>query len=87
MSIGIFYEPIMSFFLRQTHIQDYFHAPQKQSIGGADLSRPEACNFIKKETLAKEFPCEFCEISENTFSCRTTLVVASDSSPKKQFLI
>ena len=27
----------------------------------------KACNFIKKETLAQVFPCEFCEISKNTF--------------------
>ena len=26
----------------------------------------EACNFIKKETLAQLFSCEFCEISKNT---------------------
>ena len=26
-----------------------------------------ACNFIKKETLAQVFFCEFCEISKNTF--------------------
>ena len=26
-----------------------------------------ACNFIKKETLAQVFSCEFCEIPENTF--------------------
>ena len=25
-----------------------------------------ACNFIKKETLAQMFSCEFCEISKNT---------------------
>ena len=29
--------------------------------------RPEACNFIKKETLAQVLSCEFCEISKNTF--------------------
>ena len=29
--------------------------------------QPEACNFIKKETLAQVFFCEFCEISKNTF--------------------
>ena len=29
--------------------------------------RPEAYNFIKKETLVKVFSCEFCEISKNTF--------------------
>ena len=28
---------------------------------------PKACNFIKKETLAQVFSCEFCEISKNTF--------------------
>ena len=39
--------------------------------------RPEACNFIKKETLAQVFSCEFCEIYKNTFYCRTPLVAAS----------
>ena len=36
-----------------------------------------ACNFIKKETLTQAFSCEFCEISNNTFSYRTPLVAAS----------
>ena len=27
----------------------------------------EACNFIKKETLAQVFSCEFCKISKSTF--------------------
>ena len=31
------------------------------------LTRPKACNVIKKETLALVFSCEFCEISKNTF--------------------
>ena len=35
------------------------------------------CNFIKKDTLAQVFSCEFCEISKNTFSYRTTPVAAS----------
>ena len=35
-----------------------------------------ACNFIKKETLAQVFSCEFCEISKNTFSYRAPLVAA-----------
>ena len=29
--------------------------------------KPEACNFIKKETLAQVFSCEFCEFSKNIF--------------------
>ena len=42
--------------------------------------KKEACNFIKKETLAQVFSCEFCEISENTFFYRTPLVAASQNS-------
>ena len=38
--------------------------------------RPEACNFIEKETLAQVFSCEFCEISKNIFSYRTPPVAA-----------
>ena len=34
-------------------------------------------NFIKKETLAQVFSCEFCEISKNIFSYRTPPVAAS----------
>ena len=33
----------------------------------AATRRPEACNFLKKETLAPVFSCEFCEISKNIF--------------------
>ena len=39
--------------------------------------RPEACKFIKKETLAQAFSCEFGEIDKNTFYYRTPLVAAS----------
>ena len=39
--------------------------------------RPEACIFIKKETLVHVFSCEICEISKNTFLHKTPLVAAS----------
>ena len=39
----------------------------------ANLIVSLACNFIKKETLAQVFSCEFCKISKNTFACRTPL--------------
>ena len=29
--------------------------------------RPETLSFIKKETLAQVFSCEFCEVSKNNF--------------------
>ena len=38
----------------------------------------EACNFIKKETLAQVFSCEFCEISKNTFFTEHLWGTASD---------
>ena len=40
--------------------------------------RPEACNFIKKETLAQVVSCEFCEISKNTFVTQHLWKTASD---------
>ena len=41
--------------------------------------KPQACNFLKKETLAQVFPCEFCEISKNTLFKQTPLVAASET--------
>ena len=38
---------------------------------------PYACNVIKKETLAQVFSTQFCKISKNTFSYRTSSVAAS----------
>ena len=35
--------------------------------------------FIKTESLAQGFSCEFCEISKNTFSYRTPPVAASET--------
>ena len=37
-----------------------------------------ACNFIKKETLAQVFFCEFREIFQNTVFYKTTLLAASE---------
>ena len=41
-------------------------------------TRPEACNFIKKEALAEVFSHEFCKISQNTiFNSEHLRVTAS----------
>ena len=42
------------------------------------MPESQACNLIKKETLAQVFSCEFCEISKNAFLHRTPLVAASE---------
>ena len=41
------------------------------------VPQPQACNFIKRETLAQVFSCEFYKIFKNTFSYITPPVVAS----------
>ena len=40
--------------------------------------RPQACNFIKTETLAPVLTCKIGEITKNTFFYRTPLVAASE---------
>ena len=40
--------------------------------------RPKDCDFVKKETLAQVFSCEFCEISKNTFSTEHLGTTASE---------
>ena len=36
-------------------------------LTGKKLSRPKACNVIKKETPSQVFSCKFCEIFKTTF--------------------
>ena len=38
---------------------------------------PKACNFIKKDTLAQVYSCEFFKFSKNTFPYRTAPVATS----------
>ena len=48
--------------------QCLFHnVGRKRCISRSSRPTSKACNFIKKETLAQVFSCEFCEISKNTF--------------------
>ena len=41
------------------------------------FKKVHACNFIKKETLAQVFSCEFCKISKNIFFTEHLWVTAS----------
>ena len=43
----------------------------------------KVCNFIKKETLARVFSCDFCEISKNTFFTEHLWATASVSYFKR----
>ena len=42
------------------------------------IKLPEVCNFIKRETLAQAFSCEFREIFKSTFFTEQLRVTASD---------
>ena len=55
-----------------------YHTWQSEAVArSCFVKKAETCNFIEKETLAKVFSCQFCEISKNTFSYRTPPVAAS----------
>ena len=49
------------------------HSCQSPFFNKVARLRPQACNFIKKETLTQVLSCEFCEISRNSFNYRTPL--------------
>ena len=58
---------------KKTHISE--------SLFNKDTGRqPKACNFIKKETLAQVFSCDFCENSKNIFSTEHLWMTASGLS-------
>ena len=40
----------------------------------------KVANFMKKETLARVFSCEFCEISKSTFFTEHILTTTSDQT-------
>ena len=42
-----------------------------------DVLTPEPCNFIKLETLAQVFSCEFCKISKNSVFTKHLWTTAS----------
>ena len=48
---------------------------------------PGACNFIKKETLAQVFSCEFYEISKNTFFTEHLWATASGAYKDKRIFL
>ena len=52
-------------------------APVPESLFLLKLPQPQTCNFIKKETLAQVFSCEFYEICKSTFFYRTLSMAAS----------
>ena len=55
---------------------NYIIKLNRAHLGGLSFFKFQACNFIKNETLAQMFSCEFCEISKNIFLYRTPLVAA-----------
>ena len=67
-------------FLRNDIFIKNFSAWQETS---RDQKQPEACNFIKKETLAQVFSCKFYEISLDTLFIEHLWTTASVRSRPK----
>ena len=54
---------------------------ERKFLNISQSSQENTCTrafFLKKETLAQAFSCEFCEISENAFFTDQLLTTASD---------
>ena len=47
----------------------------------------KTCNFIKKETLAQMFSCDFCEIWQNTFFTEHLWTTASENGEYQKIRI
>ena len=65
-------------FLQKRYSQKYRKVHRKTSVPESILIKLKTCNFIKIETMAQVFSCEFCEIYGKTFSYRTPPVTASN---------
>ena len=53
--------------VRQCVLRNFAKLTGKHPCQSLFLIESQPCNFIKKETLAQVFSCEFCKISKNTF--------------------
>ena len=60
-------QPQKLFHKKKVFLKISQHSQEKTCAGVSFLIKlqPEACNFIKKETLPQVFPCECCEIFKN----------------------
>ena len=63
-----------------------FLFPEKQTLFQTYRNARGKHNFIKKETLAQVFSCEFWGISNNTFCYRTPPVAVSEISHLNKML-
>ena len=86
-SLNIVYRKVMKFFkvlpkknLKSACNRYVLQQKQPSEVFYEKRCSYEACNFIKKETLAQVLSCEFCKISKNTFFTEhlwTTTLVAT----------
>ena len=69
-------------FYKKSVLRNFTKFTGKNLYQSLFFNRPQACNFIKQDTLAQMFFCEFCEISKNPFFHRTPLVAAFEWTPR-----
>ena len=61
--------------MKKSFLEISQNSQENACVRDSFIIKLQACNFIKKESLAKVFSCEFCEISKNTFLYRTSVAV------------
>ena len=64
-------------FCEKAFLRDFAKFTGKHLCQNLFFNKVAGLFFIKKETLAQVFSCEFFEISKNSFSYRTPAVAAS----------
>ena len=78
------YRPTLSFYLSSEAVVQKCSVKKVFKIHRKTPGpKPKACNFIKRETLAQVFSCEFCEISKNAFLTEHLWATASENQKIK----
>ena len=87
ISFSLFLTHLVTWYCRSSHrrcsvrksvLKNFSKFTGKQLCQSLFLIKLQACNFIKKETLARLFSREFCEISKNAFFTEHLWATASD---------
>ena len=69
-------------FIEKVTLKNFAKFTGKHLCQSLSFNKLQACNVIKKETLAQVFFCEFCGTTKNTFSTKNLPEPAFESDEK-----
>ena len=73
--------------LKKVFIKNFTKIIGNTCVSVSFLMKPEACNFIKKETPTKIFSCQFCESFKNTFFTKHFKTASSFCNSSHTFIL